>query len=111
LENIKGNLIKINIDSVVFVLSVNKIIKIHFADKTSYSFKLSLKEFADKIQESFGKEHLLFSTNQRCEMVNLFWLSKYEKLQKKIFLNVLGEEFEFEVTRSQAPLLKDFLSI
>jgi hypothetical protein len=108
LENIKGNLIKINIDSVVYVQSVNKIIKIHFADKTTYSFKLSLKEFADKIQESFGKEHLLFSTNQRCEMVNLFWVSKYEKLQKKIFLNVLGEEFEFEVTRSQTHLLKDF---
>jgi tetratricopeptide (TPR) repeat protein len=111
LENSKGTLVKINIDSIVYVESSSKMIKIHFVDKTSFIFKASMKEFSDLIHEKFSNDHLFFNTNLRNEMVNLFWMSKFDKLNKKLYVNVLGEETSFEVTRTQSNVLRDFLKI
>jgi tetratricopeptide (TPR) repeat protein len=111
LENSKGTLVKINIDSIVYVESSAKMIKIHFVDKTSFIFKASMKEFSDLIHEKFSNDHLFFNTNLRNEMVNLFWMSKFDKLNKKLYVNVLGDETSFEVTRTQTNVLRDFLKI
>lgn len=111
LENIKGVLVKINLDAIISVESYSKMIKIHFVDKTHLIYKASMKEFSDLIHEKFGDDHLFFNTNLRSEMVNLFWMRQYDKLNKKLYFNVLGEELVFEVTRTQSVLLRDFLKI
>lgn len=111
LENIKGVLVKINLDAIVSVASYSKIVKIYFVDKSQHIYKISLKEFLDLICEKFGDDHLFFSTNLRSEIVNLFWMNNFDKLNKKLYFNVLGEELEYEVTRSQAVLLRDFIKL
>jgi hypothetical protein len=86
-------------------------IKIYFVDKTNFVFKVNLKEIWDILTDKFGNDHLFFHTNLRNEIVNLSWMSKYDKLNKKLYINVLGKEISFELTRGQSLLLKDFLNI
>lgn len=111
LENIKGVMVKISLDAIISVTSYSKMIKIHFVDNTHLIYKISMKEFSDLLLEKFGEDHLFFSTNLRSEMVNLFWMSHYDKLNKKLYFNVLGEEIVFELTRIQSVLLRDYLKI
>ena len=108
LENIKGDLTKVNIESIINVKACSKMIKIHFVDKTHFVFKVNLKEFWDMISDKFGNDHLFFYTNLRNEIVNLSWMSKYDKLNKNLYINVLGEETVFKLTRGQSLLLKDY---
>lgn len=109
LENIKGDLVKISLDEIISVESYSKMIKIKFVNKSNHIYKPSLKDFSELLKEKFGNDHLFFSTNLRSEMVNLFWMSKYDKTNKTLYFNVIGQEIEFQVTRSQAILLKELL--
>jgi DNA-binding LytR/AlgR family response regulator len=43
-------------------------------------------------------------------MVNLYWISRFDRVSKQLFLNVIGQEIMFEVSRSQIPELKEFLA-
>ena len=110
LENIKGVVVKINLDEIVSIESYSKMIKIRFTNQTNHIYKATMREFSDLIHEKFGEDHLFFNTNLRSEMVNLFWMSKYDKLNKKLYINVLGEETVFELTRGQSIILKDFFN-
>jgi DNA-binding LytR/AlgR family response regulator len=110
LENMKGDVVKVNIDSIISVISTNKFIKIYFPNKQASIFKKSLKDFTDLLYEKFQNNHLLFSTNLRKEIVNLYWLSAFDKSSKKIYLNVLENEFIYSITRTQLPKLKEFLT-
>lgn len=111
LENLNGTLVKINIDSIVYVSSKSKMIQIHFVDKTSLVFKINMKDFSNLVSEKFGDHHLLFNTNLRSQIVNLFWMSKLDKLKKMLFVNVLGEELTFNLTVTQHNRLKDYLKL
>lgn len=111
LENLNGTLVKINIDSIVYVTSISKMIQIHFVDKTSIVFKINMKEFSNLVSEKFEDNHLFFNTNLRSEIVNLFWMSKLDKIKKKLHLNVIGEEFEFIITTAQFIKLKEYLKL
>jgi hypothetical protein len=109
LENIKGGIVKINIDSIISVISTNKFIKIYLPNKQASIYKKSLKDFVDLLNEKFQNNHLFFNTNLRKELVNLYWLSTFDKSTKKLYLNVLGNEFVYNITRTQLPKFKDFL--
>lgn len=109
MENIDGELIKINVDSIIHIESFNKNVKVFFPNNHSQIFKKSFKEFTDYLQEKLQKNHLFFFTNLRNQMVNLYWISRFDRISKQLYLNVLGQEIVFEVTRSQVSDLKDFL--
>jgi len=83
------------------LLTDNKIIRLN----------QKFKCFTDMLFSNIGENHLFFYTNLRSELINLFWLSKIDKIEKSIYLNVLGHEYNFKLTRSQYPSLKDFLKI
>lgn len=110
LEDSKGNVIKINIDLIIYVESYNKLIRIFFSNSSSQIFKISLKAFMELISEKFQDNHLFFMTNIRKEIVNLYWLSIFDKYSKSITLNVFGNIYKFNITRNQFVLIKDFLS-
>ena len=110
MENSDGEVIKINIDSIAYVESYNKNLKIFFPNNRTETFKKSFKEFTDFIHEKFQNNHLFFFTNLRKQMVNLYWISRFDRVSKQLFLNVIGQEIMFEVSRSQIPELKEFLA-
>jgi hypothetical protein len=49
-------------------------------------------------------------TNVRKQIVNLYWLSKFDKYSKRIILNVFGYNYYFNLSRNQYILIKDFLA-
>jgi DNA-binding LytR/AlgR family response regulator len=110
MENSDGEVIKINIDSIAYVESYNKNLKIFFPNNRTETFKKSFKEFTDFIYEKFQNNHLFFFTNLRNQMVNLYWISRFDRVSKQLFLNVIGQEIMFEVSRSQIAELKEFLA-
>ena len=110
MENSDGEVIKINIDSIAYVESYNKNLKIFFPNNRTETFKKSFKEFTDFIHEKFQNNHLFFFTNLRKQMVNLYWISRFDRVSKQLFLNVIGQEIMFEVSRSQISELKEFLA-
>jgi len=110
MENTDGELVKVNIDSIVYVESYNKNLKLFFPNNRTEIFRKSFKDFTDFIHEKFQKNHLFFFTNLRNQMVNLYWISRFDRVSKQLFLNVIGQEIMFEVSRSQISELKEFLS-
>jgi DNA-binding LytR/AlgR family response regulator len=109
-ENIRGQTVKIYIDNIINIVAANKFVKIILSDNKSLMIKKSFKEMIETIEERFKNNHLMFATSIRKEVVNLYWLSKFEKSSKKIYLNVIGEEYRFDVARRQMPSLIKFLS-
>lgn len=107
-ENSEGEVIKVNIDSIVYVESYNKNIKIIFPNHTDM-FKISFRDFTDFVYEKFKNNHLFFYTNLRSQMVNLYWISRFDRVSKQLYFNVIGKELVFDVTRSQLAELKEFL--
>jgi DNA-binding LytR/AlgR family response regulator len=109
-ENVRGQTVKIYIDNIINIVAANKFVKIILSDNKSLMIKKSFKEMIETIEERFKNNHLMFATSIRKEVVNLYWLSKFEKSSKKIYLNVIGEEYRFDVARRQMPSLIKFLS-
>jgi tetratricopeptide (TPR) repeat protein len=109
-ENVRGQTVKIYIDNIINIVAANKFVKIILSDNKSLMIKKSFKEMIETIEERFKNNHLMFATSIRKEVVNLYWLSKFEKSNKKIYLNVIGEEYRFDVARRQMPSLIKFLS-
>lgn len=110
MENTDGEVVKVNVDSIVYIESYNKNLKIFFPNNRTETFRKSFKEFTDFIQEKFQSNHLFFYTNLRNQMVNLYWISRFDRASKQLYLNVIGQEIMFEVSRSQISELKDFLA-
>lgn len=109
-ENVRGQTVKIYIDNIINIVATSKYVKIILSDNKSLMIKKSFKEMIETIENRFKNNHLMFATNIRKEVVNLYWLSKFEKSNKKIYLNVIGEEYKFDVARRQMPSLIKFLS-
>lgn len=109
-ENVKGHTIKIYVDNIINIVAANKYVKVTMSDKKSFTIKKSFKEMLETIEQRFKNNHLMFPSSTRKELVNLYWLSKVEKSNKKIYLNVIGEEYKFDVARRQMPVLMNFLS-
>ena len=109
-ENIKGQTVKIYVDNIINIVATNKYVRVSMSDKKSIVIKKTFKEMLETIEERFKNDHLMFPSSTRKELVNLYWLSKVEKSNKKIYLNVIGEEYMFDVARRQMPVLMNFLS-
>lgn len=109
IENIKGVVMKVNVDSIVCALASNKFLKIVFPNNKTVIFKKSFKDFLNMLEGKFGDNHMFFITNQRSEIINLYWFSSFDKLKKKIYLNVLGVEYSSSITRTQMPKILNIL--
>lgn len=109
-ENIKGQTVKIYLDNIINIVATNKFVRVITSDKKSIIIKKTFKEMMETIEERFKNNHLMFPSSTRKELVNLYWLSKVEKTNKKIYLNVIGDEYMFDVARRQMPALLNFLS-
>lgn len=109
IENIKGVVMKVNVDSIVCALASNKFLKIVFPNNKTVIFKKSFKDFLNMLEGKFGDNHMFFITNQRSEIINLYWFSSFDKLKKKIYLNVLGVEYTSSITRTQMPKILNIL--
>lgn len=110
LENMKGDWININIDSIVSISSEKKQTKILFFNKKSTMYKISFQKIMELIEAKFKENHLFFHTNLRSEVVNLYWLHRYDKAQKKIVLNIAGTEYAFSISRSRLDELRKYLN-
>lgn len=110
IENINGDLVKLNIDNIVFVKSFNKMINIVFSDSSNEIFKIPLKSFLGLVQEKFLDNHLFFASNFRKHIVNLYWLSRFDKYDKKLVLTVFGSDYLFDLSRNQINAIKEYLS-
>ena len=110
IDDSQGNLVNINIDLIIYVESFNKLTRIYFSNSSSQLFKIPLKSFMDLIVNKFENNHLFFMTNVRKQIVNLYWLSKFDKYSKRIILNVFGHNYYFNLSRNQYILIKDFLA-
>jgi hypothetical protein len=110
IDDSQGNLVNINIDLIIYVESFNKLTRIYFSNSISQLFKIPLKSFMDLIVNKFENNHLFFITNVRKQIVNLYWLSKFDKYSKRIILNVFGHNYYFNLSRNQYILIKDFLA-
>jgi len=110
LENMDGDIVKINIDSIVYAESYNKNLKICSPNGKVDEIKISFKDFTDIVYEKFKNNHLFFNTNLRKQMINLYWFKRFDRSTKQVFLNVIGEDLVFDVSRSQLGILKELLS-
>jgi tetratricopeptide (TPR) repeat protein len=110
IENINGDLVKLNIDNIVFVKSYMKMINIVFSDSSNEIFKIPLKSFLGLVQEKFLDNHLFFASNFRKHIVNLYWLSRFDKYDKKLVLTVFGSDYLFDLSRNQINAIKEYLS-
>lgn len=110
IDDSQGNLVNINIDLIIYAESFNKLTRIYFSNSSSQLFKIPLKSFMDLIVNKFENNHLFFMTNLRKQIVNLYWLSKFDKYSKRIILNVFGYNYYFNLSRNQYILIKDFLA-
>lgn len=110
IDDSQGSLINVNIDLIIYAESFNKLTRIYFSNSSSQLFKIPLKSFMDLIVNKFENNHLFFMTNVRKQIVNLYWLSKFDKYSKRIILNVFGYNYYFNLSRNQYILIKDFLA-
>lgn len=110
IDDSQGNLVNINIDLIIYAESFNKLTRIYFSNSSSQLFKIPLKSFMELIVNKFENNHLFFMTNVRKQIVNLYWLSKFDKYSKRIILNVFGYNYYFNLSRNQYILIKDFLA-
>jgi hypothetical protein len=110
IENVNGDLVKLNIDNIVFVKSYKKMINIVFSNSSNETFKIPLKSFLDLVQEKFLDNHLFFASNFRKHIVNLYWLSRFDKYEKKLVLTVFGSDYLFDLSRNQINAIKEYLS-
>lgn len=109
LENLSGDMIKINIDKIAFVESHKKMTKIFFSNSSNEVFKIPLKNFIVIVEEKFFNNHLFFTCNFRKHIVNLYWLSRFDKYEKRIVLTVFGVDYLFDLSRNQINAMKEFL--
>jgi hypothetical protein len=62
------------------------------------------------VQEKFLDNHLFFASNFRKHIVNLYWLSRFDKYEKKLVLTVFGSDYLFDLSRNQINAIKEYLS-
>lgn len=110
-KDIEGSELKLPVDNIVCVKVNDDILEILLTDNQIVKLNQKFKDFTDNLISLIGKNHLFFFTNLRSELVNLYWMSRVDKLQKTIYLNVFSKEFSFKLTRNQFLVLKDFLKI
>lgn len=110
IEDKRGSIYKINIDNIVFVEAVDKITKVTYSNSGSEILKISFKDFMNQVEQTSPKNHILFYLNKRNMVINLYWLYKFDKYSKTVFLNVFGNNYEFEVSRGQLPSLRLLLN-
>lgn len=107
IENIKGEMIKVNIEEIVYVTKLDEFLQILFVDGKVIHIKSHFKEFVAKLKEMTNEIGLFFETNSRNQLVNLFWLSNMDYIKREITLNVFQKEYSFLVSKRQiAPLKK-----
>jgi hypothetical protein len=85
-------------------------INIVFSNSSNETFKIPLKSFLDLVQEKFLDNHLFFASNFRKHIVNLYWLSRFDKYEKKLVLTVFGSDYLFDLSRNQINAIKEYLS-
>lgn len=83
--------------------------KIFFSNSSYEVFKIPLKYFMGYVEEKFLNNHLFFTSNFRQHIVNLYWLSRFDKYEKKIVLTVFGTDYLFDLSRNQINVMKEFL--
>jgi tetratricopeptide (TPR) repeat protein len=111
IEDIDDKTIELEIEKIVCVNVEEDILNIYLTDNQVFKIRQKFKDFTDNLYSRAEKKHLFFFTNQRSELVNLFWLSRIDKIEKMIYLNVVGQEYNYRLTRSQFANLKEFLKI
>jgi tetratricopeptide (TPR) repeat protein len=111
IEDMDDKIIELEIEKIVCVNVEEDILNIYLTDNQVFKIKQKFKDFTDNLISRAGKNHLFFFTNQRSELVNLFWLSRIDKMEKMLYLNVVGQEYNYRLTRSQFANLKESLKI
>jgi tetratricopeptide (TPR) repeat protein len=111
IEDMDDKIIELEIEKIVCVNVEEDILNIYLTDNQVFKIKQKFKDFTDILFSRAGKNHLFFFTNQRSELVNLFWLSRIDKMEKMLYLNVVGQEYNYKLTRSQFANLKESLKI
>lgn len=108
-ENVKGEVVKINIDEVVYVSKTEEFLQVCFVNGKKIHLKTLYKNFIQKMVTKLNGMGMFFETNARNQTVNLFWLSRFEDQTKEIVLKVIQEEYTFSVSKRQFPLLKKII--
>lgn len=95
----------IYLNDIVFLKSHKFGINIQFFDGTSKYYAIKLN---DIYNDYLYNESYFFKAIAKSLIINLFWLRKYDRDEKVVYLNALGAEFKFRLSRRQ---IEDFTKL
>jgi tetratricopeptide (TPR) repeat protein len=101
LENIEGNIIKVDIHEIILAQLNNNVIDIFLANGTSLKISGTFKALLNKLSPLTHESKSFFEANSRDTLVNLFWLSRIDKLSKTIYLRPFYKEFKVSISKRQ----------
>jgi tetratricopeptide (TPR) repeat protein len=101
LENIEGKIIKVDIHEIILAQLNNNVIDIFLANGTSLKISGTFKALLNKLSLLTHESKSFFEANSRDTLVNLFWLSRIDKLSKTIYLRPFYKEFKVSISKRQ----------
>lgn len=107
IENFKKEIIKLNVDEIIFVNKSNEYLNITLTNGTSIFSKLSFKDFLEKIQNEIKDHYMFLEINSRSQLVNLLWVQSINYIEKEITLRAIDQIFTLSISKRLVPILKN----
>jgi tetratricopeptide (TPR) repeat protein len=101
LDNIEGNIIKVDIHEIVLAQLNNNVIDVFLANGNTLKISGTFKALLNKLSPLIHESKSFFEANSRDTLVNLFWLSRIDKLNKTIYLRPFYKEFKVSISKRQ----------
>lgn len=106
IENFKKEIIKFNVDEIIFVNKSNEYLNITLTNGKTIFSKFSFRDFLEKIQNEIKDHNMFLEINSRSQLVNLLWVQSINYIEKEITLRAMDQTFTFSVSKRQVPILK-----
>lgn len=101
LENINNNIVKIDIFEILYAEKEDNVIKLYLSNAEVISIKSTFKKLFSQLSSVIPNSNIFFEINSRDLFINLFWISKVNFENKKVFLRPFHNEVSFQISKRQ----------
>ena len=110
-ENLEGEILKIEALDIIYVQKNDDAISIMLSDNRIIRIKGLFKNFATQVLSLFPNSRVFFEANARDTIISLFWLSKIDFENKKVFLRPYHNEIPISLSKRKWVELKQILKV
>jgi tetratricopeptide (TPR) repeat protein len=101
LENTTSAIIKIDIFEIIYAKKEDQVMKLYMSNSDIISVKGTFKKIFQQLINLHPNLNIFFDINSRDTFISLFWISRINIDNKKVFLRPFHNEVSFQISKRQ----------